>query len=102
MKVAALIALILLGLVFLVFGLNGSFDFLPVPSLSGLAGQFIDVLAASHFMVLVFSLKIPGGLFLPVNRFVPLSLVLLGPVIVSIFLFHALMDRAEHGLALVL
>jgi putative oxidoreductase len=99
MKVAALIARLLLGLVFLVFGLNGFLNFLPLPALTGLAGQFIDVLAASHFMVFVFTLEMLGGLLLLVNRFVPLALVLLGPVIVSIFLFHALLDRAELGLA---
>lgn len=99
MKVAALIARLLLGLVFLVFGLNGFLNFLPIPGLTGQAGQFIDVLAASHFMVFVFIIEILGGLLLLVNRFVPLALVLLGPVIVSIFLFHALLDRAELGLA---
>lgn len=99
MKIAALIARLLLGLVFLVFGLNGFLNFLPLPAPTGQAGQFIDVLAASHFMVFVFTLEILGGLLLLVNRFVPLALVLLGPVIVSIFLFHALLDRAELGLA---
>ncbi len=99
MKVAALIARLLLGLVFLVFGLNGFLNFLPLPALTGLAGQFIDVLAASHFMVFVFTLEMLGGILLLVNRFVPLALVLLGPVVVSIFLFHALLDRAELGLA---
>ena len=101
MKVAALIARLLLGLVFLVFGLNGFLNFLPLPALTGLAGQFIGVLAASHFMLFVFTLETLGGLLLLVNRFVPLALVLLGPVIVSIFLFHALLDRAELGLAVV-
>jgi putative oxidoreductase len=61
MKVAALIARLLLGLVFLVFGLNGFLNFLPLPALTGQAGQFIDVLAASHFMVFVFTLEILGS-----------------------------------------
>jgi len=100
MKIAALIARILLGLVFLVFGLNGFLNFLPLPALAGLAGQFIDVLAASRLMIFVFSLEILGGLLLLLNRFVPLALVLLGPVIVNIFLFHALLDRAELPLAI--
>jgi putative oxidoreductase len=99
MKIAALIARILLGLVFLVFGLNGFLNFLPLPALAGLAGQFIDVLAASHLMMFVFGLEILGGLLLLLNRFVPLALVLLGPVIVNIFLFHALLDRGELPLA---
>lgn len=99
MKVTALIARLVLGLIFLVFGLNGFLNFLPMPALTGLAGQFIDILATSHFMIFVFSIEILGGVLLLVNRFVPLALVLLGPVIASIFLFHALLDRAELGLA---
>jgi len=99
MKVAALIARILLGLIFVVFGLNGFIDFLPLPSLTGLAGQFIGALDASHFFVFVYALETLGGLLLLLNQFVPLALVLLGPVIVSIFLFHALLDRSELPLA---
>jgi putative oxidoreductase len=99
MKVTALIARILLGLVFVVFGLNGFLDFLPLPALTGLAGQFIGVLDASRFFVFVYALEILGGLLLLLNQFVPLALVLLGPVIVSIFLFHALLDRSELPLA---
>jgi putative oxidoreductase len=99
MKIAALIARILLGLVFVVFGLNGFFDFLPLPTLTGLAGQFIGALDASHLFVFVYALEILGGLLLLLNQFVPLALVLLGPVIVNIFLFHALLDRSELPLA---
>jgi putative oxidoreductase len=36
-----------------------------------------------------------------VNRFVPLALVLVGPVIVNIFFFHALMAPAGLPLAIV-
>jgi hypothetical protein len=48
--------------------------------------------------VVVFGLQVLGGVLLLVNRFVPLALVLLGPVIVNIFFFHALM--APEGLPL--
>jgi putative oxidoreductase len=45
MKIAALIARILLGLVFVVFGLNGFLHFIPTgPLPTGLAGQFVTVL----------------------------------------------------------
>jgi putative oxidoreductase len=94
MKIAALIARILLGLVFTVSGLNGFLGFIPAPPLpSGLAGQFSGALFASHYVYVVFAVQLAGGVLLLVNRYVPLALVLLGPVIVNILLFHVLMDR---------
>src|SRR5260370_28630287 len=99
MKIVALIARILLGLVFLVFGLNGFLHFLPMPPLpSGTAGQFIGALFQSHYALVVSALQVAGGVLLLVNRYVPLGLTLLGPVIVNIFLYHLLM--APKGLPL--
>jgi hypothetical protein len=40
----------------------------------------------------VAGVQLIGGVLLLVNKYVPLSLTLLGPVIVNIFLYHALMD----------
>jgi putative oxidoreductase len=91
MKVAALIARVLLGLAFLVFGMNGFLSFIPGPVPSGLAGQFMDVLDQSHYVFVISTLQVAGGVLLLVNRFVPLALTLLGPVIVNIFFFHLLM-----------
>jgi putative oxidoreductase len=101
MKIATLIARILLGLIFLVFGLNGFLHFIPMPPPTGLAGQFFGVLFGSHYWVVIFGIQTLGGLLLLVNRFVPLALVLLGPVTVNIFLFHALMAPAGLPLAIV-
>jgi uncharacterized membrane protein YphA (DoxX/SURF4 family) len=93
MKIAALIARILLGLIFLVFGLNGFLNFIPMgPMPTGLAGQYIGALAGSHYILFVAALQVAGGVLLLVGRYVPLGLTLLGPVIVNIFLFHLLMD----------
>lgn len=91
MKVAALIARILLGLAFLVFGMNGFLSFIPGPMPSGLAGQFLGVLDQSHYVFVISTLQVAGGVLLLVNRFVPLAVTLLGPVIVNIFFFHLLM-----------
>ena len=54
--------------------------------------NFLSALGASHFMVPVFLLQFLGGALLLLNRFVPIALVLLGPVIVSILLYHGLLD----------
>jgi putative oxidoreductase len=100
MKIAALIARFLLGLVFLVFGLNGFLHFIPAPPPPpGPAGQFSGALLASHYFHVVSALQVAGGLLLLVNRYVPLALVLLGPVIVNILCFHLLMYRTGLPMA---
>lgn len=88
-----LIARLLLGLMFLVFGSNNMFGFFdPGLQLSGTASQFVEALGQSHVMWVVGAIQMAGGVLLLVNRFVPLGLVLLGPVIVNILLFHAFMS----------
>ena len=93
MKIVTMIARILLGLVFVVFGLNGFLNFLNMgPAPIGLAGQFLGALVQSHYYWVVAVLQIAGGMLLLVNRFVPLALVLLGPIIVNIICFHVFMN----------
>ena len=102
MRIVTLIARLLLGLIFVVFGLNGFLNFLSMgPMPSGLAGQFIGALALSHYFWVIAGLQIVGGVLLLVNRFVPLALVLLGPVIVNILLYHLLLNMSGVGLAIV-
>src|SRR5713226_8463738 len=102
MKILNLIARLLLGLVFVVFGLNGFLNFLSMgPMPSGLAGQFVGALVLSHYFWVVAALQVSGGALPLVNRFVPLALVLLGPVIVNILLYHLFLNPAGIGLAIV-
>jgi putative oxidoreductase len=101
MKIAMMIARILLGLLFFVFGLNGFLHFMPMgPMPTGDAGQFIGALMHSHYFVAVAAVQVIGGALLLVGRYVPLGLVLLGPVIVNILLYHALMFPKGIGAAL--
>ena len=102
MKIVILIARLLLGLIFLVLGLNGFFNFLSMgPMPTGLAGQFIGALVLSHYFWVVAALQVAGGALLLVNRFVPLGLVLLGPVIVNIVLYHVFLNPTGIALAIV-
>lgn len=89
MRVLTLIARLLLGLMFLVFGLNAFLNFLNMgPMPTGLAGQFIGALAQSHYFSFVAALQIIGGALLLIGRYIPLGLVLLGPIIVNILSYH--------------
>ena len=101
MKVVALIARILLGLMFV---MSGGMGFLPInkgPMPTGLAGQFVVALMQSHFIYVVSGLQLIGGALLLANRYVPLALTLLGPVIVNIFLYHLFMDQKGLPIAIV-
>src|ERR1700750_1430850 len=98
MKIITLIARILLGLICVVFGLNGFLNFLSMgPMPTGLAGQFIGALAASHYFWVVAAVQVVGGALLLVNRFVPLALVLLGPIIVNIISYHVFLNHTGAG-----
>ena len=100
MKTASTVARYLAGVIFLVFGLNGFVHFIPLPPPSGVAGQFMGALFVSHYLTLIFALQVIGAVFLLANRYVPLALAILAPVIVNILSFHALM--APSGLPLAL
>src|SRR4051794_25730356 len=99
MKTTSLIARFLLGLIFLVFGLNGFLHFIPMPPPSGVAGQFLGALFVSKYLLAVSGLQVISGALLLINRYVPLALTILGPIIVNILLFHALMNPAGVALA---
>ena len=102
MKIIVLIARVLLGLVFLVFGLNGFLNFLSLgPMPGGLAGQFMGALFVSHYYWVIAALQVVGGVLLLVNRFVPLALVLLGPVIVNILCYHVFLNHVGAPPAIV-
>ena len=89
MKIAAIIARVLLGLMFVVFGSNIFLHFIPMPPQKpSLATDFSKALMESHYVYVVGLLQVMGGLLLVIGRFVPLGLTLLGPVIVNILLFH--------------
>jgi putative oxidoreductase len=101
MKTASLIARYLLGAIFLVFGLNGFLHFLPMTLPPGTAGQFVGAMAVSNYILPVFLLEVSGAVLLLINRYVPLGLTLLAPVIVNIVLFHGFMAPAGLPLAIV-
>jgi len=101
MKITYVIARLPLGFIFLLFGLNGFLNFLHMPPPSGVAAQFLGALFVSKFLLVVFLLQLIPAVLLLINRYVPLALTLLAPVIVNILLFHILMAPTGLPLALV-
>src|SRR5580704_12395760 len=97
MKALLIISRLVLGLLFLVFGLNGFLHFIPAPMPTGIAGQYVGALFVSHYLAVVFALELAGGVLLLVNRFVRAALTILAPILVNIALFHSCM--APEGFA---
>ncbi len=93
MKIATIIARVLLGLVFFVFGLNKFLNFIHMPPPSGEAGAFFGALYATHYLYVIGTCEVLGGLLLLRGRYVPLSLTLVGPVVVNILAFHIFMSH---------
>jgi len=98
MKIASVSARYLAGFIFFVMGLNGFLHFIPFPPPPGIAGQFMGALYVSHYLWVIFAFQVIAGVLLLANRYVPLAVALLAPVIVNILTFHALM--APSGLPL--
>ena len=105
MKIAVLILRSLLGLVYLVFGLNFFFHFLPMQPMPEKAGAFAGALMGSgYFFQYMKVLEVLGGLLLLVNRYTALALLWLFPITLNIFLFHIFLAPmgAPIGIALIL
>ena len=98
MKTVSVIARYLAGVIFLIMGLNGFLHFIPFPPPTGIAGQFMGALYVSHYLWVIFAFQVIAGALLLANRFVPLAVAVLAPVIVNILTFHTLM--APSGLPL--
>ena len=102
MNIVTIIVRVLLGLIFVVFGSNIFFHFIPMPPQQpSLATDFGKALIESHYMYVIGLLQVVGGLLLLIGRYVSLGLTLLGPVIVNILLFHSFLDRSGLPVAIV-
>lgn len=96
MKTVFHVARLLLGAIFMIFGSNLFLNFLHAPMPTGVMGQFSSALFESHYIYAVGFFQVVPAILLLANRYVPLGLALLAPVIVNICLVHILM--APQGL----
>jgi putative oxidoreductase len=100
MKIAAIIARTLLGLAFIIFGLNMFHSFIPQPPMSGAPADFFNVTAMeSHYMLVVAFFQILGGLCALSGRFTPLGLTIIGAIGVNILTFHITLGAAGLPMA---
>jgi putative oxidoreductase len=101
MKIAGIISQVLVGLIFVVFGANAFLHFIPMPPPQGQAGAFMGAMFGSGYYYAVAVLQIVGGLLLLSGRFASLGLIVVGPIIVNILLFHIFLEHAGLPLAIV-
>jgi putative oxidoreductase len=102
MKTFTIIARILLGLIFVVFGSNAFLHFIPMgPPPQGLAGEYLHVFVASGHVYVIGALQAISGILLLIGRFVPLGLTILAAIIFNIWLFHILVAPANFAPAIV-
>lgn len=102
MKIATIIARSILGLIFVVFGINYFLKFLEVPKMDGHAAAFMGAIYASGYLGAVKVLEIIGGALTLSGRYTPLGLLILGPIVLNIAFFHIFMAPADMGMAAVL
>ena len=99
MKIAIIICRTLLGLAFIVFGLNILYPFMPAPQPAegSLPAQFMAVMGPTGWMKLVGAVQFLGGLLVIIGRTAPLGLTVLAPVLVNILAFHTFLEGG-HGI----
>lgn len=95
---AETIARYILGTIFLVFGLNGFYTFIPIPEFH----PFMEILVSSGYIYIVKGIEVIAAILLLTNRYVPLGLAILTPVVVNIALYHALLDERNWQITPVL
>ena len=91
MKNASTIAGALLGLMFVVFGLNFFLKFIPMPPgppEGSPPALFMGALFPTGYLAFVKVLEILGGVLVAVPKTRNIGLLILGPIIVNILCFH--------------
>ncbi len=103
MKIFTTIARIILGLPFLIFGINYFFPFAPHPQLHGAAIDYMTGLTKTgYFWPFMRSLEIVGGIALISGRFIPLALTILAPITLQILLFHLALEPQNIPMAVIM
>lgn len=103
-RIPVIVARVLMGLLFFVFGLNGFLHFIPQPDKPMPEGAvaFAGALLKTGYMFpLVMGTQLLVGVLLLLNRFVPLALALIAPILVGIVTFHAFLEPSGIVMGLI-
>ena len=103
MRIVSLIARVLLGIAFVMFGLNGFLHFIPTPPMPPSAATtfFEAIVVQSHFAYFIFGAQLLAGLLVLIDQYLPFALVMLGAIIANILAFHITMQLSSIPPALV-
>jgi uncharacterized membrane protein YphA (DoxX/SURF4 family) len=96
------ISRLLLGVTFLVAGVNGYFVIFGLEPFIETSPEAMALFEFDYLLIAEKSLEIICGILLLINLFVPLALALLSPIIANIFLLHLFLDHSLLLLALLL
>jgi len=99
MKIAVLILRSLLGLIFFAFGLMVLLHLTPMPKPTPDAAGDFQIFAGVYFMVFLKIVETISGIFLLINKYTALVLVIIFPVTLNIFLFHIFLEPSGLPLA---
>ena len=99
MKKLPCIAGAVLGLIFIVFGLNFFLKFIPIPAPEEgtPAAMFMGALYPTGYLTFVKVLEILGGILVILPRTRTIGLLILTPIVVNILAFHVFITSG-HGL----
>jgi uncharacterized membrane protein YphA (DoxX/SURF4 family) len=90
MKIAVIIVRVLMGLIFTASAIVVLFNLVPVPELKGTPKLFNDAIAATgYFMPTLKGIELACGILLIIGRYLPLVTVVIFPIVLNIFLYHA-------------
>ena len=93
---------ILLGIIFLVAGVNGYFVIFGLEPFIATSPEAMQLFQFQYLLIVEKSLEVLCGIFLLSNRFVPLALAILSPIVLNIFLLHVFLDHSLLLLAILL
>jgi hypothetical protein len=93
---------VLIGLAYLVFGLNGFLNFIPQPATPMPEGAIAfagALMKTGYMMQLIAVTQLVVGALLLSNRLVPLALALIAPFTVNSVLFHLFLEPSGRPMA---
>lgn len=95
MKIAMIIVRTLMGLLFLFASITYLFNLIPTPPMTGTVKTFTEGLASvGYFFPVLKITELLCGLAFVTGYFVPRATVVIAPIILNIFFFHAFIDRS--------